>query len=81
MNATHCPDPVSHPLLDDPNGALEMMLIIEYLSTHGLCLEDLRELTEDLRRMYMTAASIYASSRLAEVEGRAHFMHTIHGNL
>ena len=78
MNATHSPDPDRIPLMDDPNATLEMMYIVEYLSNHGLCLADLRELSEDLRRMYMTAACIYASTRLAEVHVRAQFVRIIH---
>lgn len=78
MNTTQKPEDQLVPLIDDPNARLEIMYIEEYLKGQGLCLKDMRSLDEDQRHQYMVAACLYASFRLAEVEDRAQFVHSLH---
>lgn len=66
------------PMMEDPNAELEIMYIEDYLSAFGLSLHDLNSIDEYLRRMYMTAACHFASTRLAEVEHWAHSSHSLH---
>lgn len=65
------------PLLDDPQAKLERMLIEAYLRASGYCLHDMLFLPDDLRRQLMSGACLYASTRLAEIELRAHFIEEI----
>ncbi len=65
------------PIIDDPQAKLERMLIEEFLRASGYCLHDILFLPNDLRRRLMTGACLYASSRLAEIELRAHFVEEI----
>lgn len=66
-------------VMEDPEAALETMYIEEYLSGKGHTLQSLQELPEEDARQLMIEASAYASTRLAEVETRAHLMQGIHG--
>jgi len=63
----------------DPIGPLEAELIDEYLKAHGHDRTSLRALPEDQARRLLTAASVHASSKLSEVESRAHYVHELHG--
>jgi hypothetical protein len=63
----------------DPEGQLERALIDEFLRARGLDSGALRALPEDEAKRVLTEASVYAASKLAEVEARAHFVHAIHG--
>jgi hypothetical protein len=62
----------------DPNAGLERMFLQAYLCSRGHTLESLRELPAEEAKRLMTEASIYASSKLAEVEARAHFVRDLH---
>ncbi len=68
------------PIMEDPYAPLEKKLIAEYLRSKGYALEDLRQLPEDEVKRLMTEASLYASTKLAEVETRARFVHDVHGS-
>jgi hypothetical protein len=57
--------------------ALEMSLIDEYLQELGYRMKDLCELPEDQAKRLMIEACKYASSKLAEIEAKAHFRHNI----
>jgi hypothetical protein len=76
------------PPLEEPDAPLERMYIEAFLQKRGCTLHcegpPLRricDLPKDEAKKLMTAASSYASTRLAEVETRAHFMEKIHGAL
>jgi hypothetical protein len=64
---------------DDPHARLERAFLEEFLRERGYSLAALRTLPEELARQLMTEASTYASSRLTEVEARAHFVDEVHG--
>jgi hypothetical protein len=64
--------------LEDPEGQLESALIEEFLRSRGLDSVALRALPQDAATRVLTEASVYASTKLAEVESRAHFVHEIH---
>lgn len=60
-------------------GHLERAYIIQYLSGIGHTLESVKALPEAEAHDIMVAASLYASTHLAEVETRAHLVEEIHG--
>ena len=62
----------------DPEGQLENALIEEFLRARGLDQSALHALPEDEAKRVLTEASVYAATRLAEVEARAHFVRAIH---
>jgi hypothetical protein len=64
--------------LDDPHARLEKAFIEEFLHERGYSLKELHTLPEEQARQLMTEASTYASSRLTEVEARAHFVDEVH---
>ena len=66
-------------VMEDPEAALETMYIEEYLRGKGHTFQSLQELPEEEARQLMIEASAYASTKLAEVEKRAHLMQEIHG--
>jgi hypothetical protein len=76
----------SVPLMEEPEAPLERMYIEAYLQTRGYTLHcgdqplrSLCDLPDDEAKRLMTGASSYASTKLAEVESRAHFVEEIHG--
>ena len=66
--------------MTDPEGQLENALIEEFLRARGLDSSALHALPEDEAKRVLTEASVYAATRLAEVEARAHFVHAIHSD-
>lgn len=66
------------PLMDDMHAFLEKALIEAYLKGRGYSLEDLKGLPEAEAKELMKAASTYASSRLADLEGKARFVNELH---
>lgn len=60
-------------------GHLERAYIVQYLSGIGHTLESVKQLPEHAAHEIMVAASLYASTHLAEVETRAHLVEEIHG--
>lgn len=62
----------------DPASSLERAFISEYLERRGHSAASLHDLPEAEATLLMRDASIYASSRLSEVEARAHYIHDIH---
>ncbi len=58
---------------DEIHALLEKCLINEYLKSKGYTKESLNALPEDKAHQLMREASIYASSKLAEIEIRARF--------
>jgi len=61
-----------------PLGQLERAFIDEYVRMSGHDPTRLTELADDEREALLTQASIYASSKLSEVEARAHLLHELH---
>lgn len=57
---------------------LEQKFIAEFLREKGLTLQDLKKLPADEARKLRIEASKFATARLAELEARARFIHTIH---
>jgi hypothetical protein len=66
------------PARADQTAALEQALIAEFLERRGLTATQVGELPADERLRLWKQASAYASSRLAEVESRAHFVNDLH---
>ena len=64
--------------LEDPEGPLESTLIEEFLRARGLDSVALHALPEDTAKHVLTEASVYAATKLAAIESRAHFVHEIH---
>jgi hypothetical protein len=71
-------EPVARPL-DDSEGPLARALREEFLRARGLGSAALRAMPEDAARRILAEASVYAATKLAEVEARAHFVHELHG--
>ncbi len=76
----------SVPPMEEPEAPLERMYMESYLQRRGYTLhcggQPLRsicDLPESEAKRLMTGASAYASTKLAEVETRAHFVEEIHG--
>jgi hypothetical protein len=67
------------PIEEDPHALMERTFIQEYLKGHGHTLESLHELPEAQAKKLMAEASVYASSKLTEMEARAHFVGEVHG--
>ena len=65
--------------MEDPEGKLEDALIEEFLRARDLDSGALHALPADEAKRVLTEASVYAGTKLAEVEARAHFVHEIHG--
>ena len=61
-----------------PTAQLENALIREFLEQRGHSAESVRTLPEAERHLLLEQASRWASSRLAEVEARAHYIHDLH---
>lgn len=57
-----------------PLGQLEQALIDQFVRACGHDPHHLSELSNDERDTVLKRASIYASSRLSEVEARSHFL-------
>ena len=63
----------------DPEGQLETALIDEFLRMRGVDAAGLRTLPDTETKRLLSAASVYAAAKLAEIESRAHFVHHLHG--
>jgi hypothetical protein len=68
------------PKRTDPTEQLEEALIDEFLKARGHGRQSIHTLPEDEARHLLTEASVYASSKLSEVEARAHYVHELHGD-
>lgn len=71
--------PPDVPPTEDRHARLERQFIDEYLSLRGHTREDLQRLPQEEADALLREASVHASSKLAEVDSRAHFVHEIHG--
>jgi hypothetical protein len=66
-------------LLPPPGGELEHAYISEYLMGLGYKLEDLKALPAAQRHDLLCAASMFASTKLADVQTRSHLIAEMHG--
>jgi hypothetical protein len=66
------------PALEAPLDQLERALIDEYVRGRGYDPHNLADITEQERHDLLADASVYASSKLTEVESRSRFFHGIH---
>jgi hypothetical protein len=64
----------------DQMAQLEQAFISEFLEQRGFTTATLRELPAADVHALMKEASAYASTRLAEVESRAHYVNELHHN-
>ena len=64
--------------MQDPEGQLEQALIDEFLRARGLDSDAVRALSDEDAKRILTEASVYAATKLAEVDARAHYVHDIH---
>ena len=62
----------------EPLGVLEQSLIDEYLVMCGHDPHALASMPEAQRHALLKEASVYASSKLSEVESRSHYVHGLH---
>lgn len=60
---------------------LEQALIDDFLRTRGYEYAQLASLPDTQRGTLLKEASVYASSRLAEVDSRWHLLNEIHGGV
>jgi hypothetical protein len=65
-------------MLRAPLADLERALIDTFVHARGFDDQKLAALPERERETLLKEASMYASSKLAEVEMRAHYLHDIH---
>jgi hypothetical protein len=70
-------DPDVRPI-EEPLAELERRLIDEYLRKSGHDPEVLRSRRDDEARKLLTAAAIYAASKLTEIESRSHYIRELH---
>lgn len=62
-----------------PQAKLEKAFIEAYLAEKGVSLKDLPKLSNEQVKTLMTEASIYASTKLAQIETRSTLLKEIHG--
>lgn len=65
-------------VLQDRQEKLAHFYVEEYLATQGVSFETLFTLPVERARKLMVEASIYASVKLAELEGRAEMVTSLH---
>jgi len=71
--------PQDQAVTDEPQARLERLFIEAYLRTKGHTLQSLQKLPAEEAKQLMTEASIYASTKLAEVETKERLLQEIHG--
>ena len=71
------PDPDQAPR-PDQTADLELALISEFLERRGHTLHTIHLLPEAERHALVREASLHASTRLTEVESRAHYVDDLH---
>ena len=66
------------PPMEEPLAELERRLIDEYIRNAGQDPETIRTRDDDASRKLLVAASVYAATKLTEVESRAHYVRDLH---
>ena len=79
MNESRVPEHSDQITMEEPLAGLERMYMEVYLRGKGHTWHSVHELPEQEAKRLMTEASVFASTKLAEVETRAQFMQDIHG--
>jgi hypothetical protein len=72
-------EPMDRAPLEEPLAELERRLISEYLAAIGRDYKMLLNRSDAEAVAILSAASLYAATRLAEVESRAHYIRQLHG--
>jgi regulator of protease activity HflC (stomatin/prohibitin superfamily) len=67
------------PPIEEPLAELERRLIDEYIRRAGHDPDVLRARGDAAARKLLVEASIYAATKLTEVESRAHYVRDLHG--
>jgi hypothetical protein len=62
----------------DPEGQLERDFIDEFLRMRGHDSRSVETLPVEERKHLLTEASVYAATKLAEIDARARFIHGLH---
>jgi hypothetical protein len=65
-------------IMKDPQGPLEKALIEEFLRARDVGPNSLHFLTKDEAKRLLAEASVYAATKLAEIEARAHYVQEMH---
>jgi len=65
-------------IADLPHTTLAWQLIKIYLSRRGYRLDQMHQLPAEMEKELMTAANLYASLKLAEIESRSKLRRKIH---
>jgi hypothetical protein len=68
------------PQIEEPLAELERRLIDEYIRRAGHEPDAVRARHDEAARKLLVAASVYAATKLTEVESRAHYVHDLHGD-
>lgn len=74
-------DQESREPIEEPLAQLERELMTAYVAGAGEHIETLAVRDDDAARRLLTAASLYASSRLTEVESRLHYLRSLRGEI
>jgi hypothetical protein len=69
------------PPMHAPFDQLEQALTAEFLQLRGYTRDALEQLLPAARDALLKEASVYASSKLAEVESRSHLLREMHGSV
>ena len=64
--------------IEEPLAELERRLIDDYLRTAGHDPDALRARHDDAARTLLAAASVYAATKLTEIESRSHYVRDLH---
>jgi hypothetical protein len=71
-------DPRDIPPLEEPLAELERRIINDYIRDHGHDPAALRASPDAAARKILVDASVYAATRLSEVEARSHYVRDLH---
>lgn len=71
--------PIDLDPVEDPQAQLAKTFIEEYLNKENQSLETVHLLPEKDAKRLLVKASIYASTKMAELESRAHVVKSLHG--
>ena len=67
--------------LEEPLAQLERELMTAYIASAGEDIEALVSRTDERARRLLADASLYATSRLSEVETRSHYLRSLRGEV
>ena len=66
--------------MEEPLAQLERQLIDDYVRSAGEDPDALRARTDDIARLVLKNAAMFAGTRLAEIECRSHYVRNLHGH-